>query len=91
MDTGSSNAWILSNEAVNETEARVHQTYNPEESSTYEKDDAIPDADISFGSGDLSGYFGYDKVTLGDPNNDDSLQVSSQSLGIVADQNVFSS
>eukprot|EP00351_Strombidinopsis_sp_SopsisLIS2011_P002256 CAMPEP_0116878618 /NCGR_PEP_ID=MMETSP0463-20121206/10360_1 /TAXON_ID=181622 /ORGANISM="Strombidinopsis sp, Strain SopsisLIS2011" /LENGTH=75 /DNA_ID=CAMNT_0004527003 /DNA_START=299 /DNA_END=526 /DNA_ORIENTATION=+ len=75
MDTGSSNAWILSNKAVSASEAEKHQTYNPEESSTYVGDNSIPDADISFGSGDLSGYFGYDLVTLGDPNDEDSLKV----------------
>jgi hypothetical protein len=63
MDTGSANTWIISKEAA-DASGMYHQPFDPDESTTFEWSDQT--AYISFGSGDLSGNFVTDTITVGD-------------------------
>jgi len=51
----------------------------------------LAEVDVSFGSGGLHGYFGYDNITLGEVNSEESLKVFDQSMGVVTEQDVFNS
>eukprot|EP00349_Pseudokeronopsis_sp_Brazil_P005594 CAMPEP_0202959442 /NCGR_PEP_ID=MMETSP1396-20130829/3616_1 /ASSEMBLY_ACC=CAM_ASM_000872 /TAXON_ID= /ORGANISM="Pseudokeronopsis sp., Strain Brazil" /LENGTH=342 /DNA_ID=CAMNT_0049678001 /DNA_START=102 /DNA_END=1130 /DNA_ORIENTATION=+ len=62
-DTGSSNLWVYSSKCTNYV-CSYHETYDAEASSTYEADGA--DFKISYGSGDIDGYFSKDTAYLGE-------------------------
>ena len=61
FDTGSANSWILSKDAVKDSSYKDEfQPFDPTTSETFREMVPKKRAHISFGSGDLSGYFAFD-------------------------------
>ncbi|KAM8795711.1 gastricsin [Eudromia elegans] len=73
FDTGSSNLWVPSVYCQSES-CTSHTMFNPSESSTYSTQDQY--FSIQYGSGSLSGIFGYDTVTI------QSLSITNQEFGL---------
>jgi hypothetical protein len=79
FDTGSANAWIISQEAVDAS--KKSKWTSKDQFNPYDKKETttatVPDEDdrqkayITFGSGSLEGYFIKDHCTLGDPYDKD--------------------
>ncbi|NXA53752.1 PEPC protein, partial [Nothocercus julius] len=73
FDTGSSNLWVPSVYCRSEA-CSDHSRFNPSQSSTYSSQDQY--FAIQYGSGSLSGIFGYDTVTI------QSLSITNQEFGL---------
>jgi len=65
FDTGSTNAWILNKKTPLSGGAKSEFSYDETKSSTYKPVSPKQGAEITFGSGSLSGYFVHDTMTLG--------------------------
>jgi len=78
FDTGSSNTWIL-NSKVKEINGLA---YHSEQSSTSQA--TAQGADISFGSGSLSGHFYVDDLTIG--VGEHAIKIKNQKFGNVEEQ-----
>ncbi|XP_067913824.1 gastricsin-like [Heterodontus francisci] len=73
FDTGSSNLWVPSI-YCNSAPCGNHARFNPTHSSTFKTNGQT--FSFSYGSGSLSGYFGYDTVNVA------SISISNQELGL---------
>ncbi|XP_051891097.1 gastricsin-like [Pristis pectinata] len=76
FDTGSSNLWIASIYCDSPT-CRNHNRYNPQQSSTFSTNKQT--FEIFYGSGSLTGFFGYDTVNVAGisiPNQEFGLSVT---------------
>ncbi|XP_020836058.1 gastricsin-like [Phascolarctos cinereus] len=73
FDTGSSNLWVNSIYCKSEA-CTTHSQFNPDDSSTFSTDDQT--FSIEYGSGSLTGFFGYDTVTI------QGLSISNQEFGL---------
>ncbi|NWJ11067.1 PEPC protein, partial [Crypturellus undulatus] len=73
FDTGSSNLWVPSVYCQSEA-CSDHTMFNPSDSSTYSTQDQY--FSIQYGSGSLTGIFGYDTVTI------QSLSITNQEFGL---------
>lgn len=94
FDTGSANSWILSVDAIQDSRKKDHfNPFDPTTSSTFK---TIPNrgrVKIYFGSGDLSGSFAQDQVTIGNGGSfglRQTLNVPDYMFGLVEEQSVFS-
>uniref|UniRef100_K7G067 Gastricsin n=1 Tax=Pelodiscus sinensis TaxID=13735 RepID=K7G067_PELSI len=73
FDTGSSNLWVPSVYCQSQS-CSNHAKFNPSQSSTYSTNGQT--FSLQYGSGSLSGFFGYDTVTL------ENISVTSQEFGL---------
>ncbi|CAI9559194.1 unnamed protein product [Staurois parvus] len=73
FDTGSSNLWVASTYCQSEA-CQNHPLFNPSQSSTYTSNNQ--QFSMQYGSGSLTGVFGYDTVTV------QSLTITNQELGL---------
>ncbi|XP_078277168.1 gastricsin-like [Rhinoraja longicauda] len=73
FDTGSSNLWVPS-VYCNSAPCGNHARFNPSRSSTYRS--SRQTFSFSYGSGSLSGFFGYDTVNVA------GISISNQELGL---------
>ncbi|XP_058525732.1 gastricsin [Ochotona princeps] len=73
FDTGSSNLWVPSVYCQSEA-CTTHSRFNPSKSSTYYTDGQT--FSLEYGSGSLTGFFGYDTFTI------QSIKVSNQEFGL---------
>ncbi|KAL3519442.1 hypothetical protein ACH5RR_017591 [Cinchona calisaya] len=64
FDTGSSNLWVPSSKCYFSVACFFHAKYKSSESSTYKKNGKS--AEITYGSGAISGFFSQDNVKVGD-------------------------
>ncbi|KAK6932758.1 Saposin B type, region 2 [Dillenia turbinata] len=64
FDTGSSNLWVPSSKCYFSVACFFHSKYKSSQSSTYKKNGKP--AEIHYGTGQISGYFSSDHVTVGD-------------------------
>lgn len=87
FDTGSANAWILSSYCTDFrcTPNSPNYYYTPEDSSTFVSTNIY--REIEFGSGILSGFFGFDDFRLGP--NDDDVHIVGQTLGLMIEEGVL--
>ena len=94
FDTGSANSWILSKKAVEDSRHKDDfQPFDESTSETFREMKPHKSAHITFGSGDLEGYFAYDQVTLGHKNAlglGKTLTIDDYNFGLVEEQHVFS-
>lgn len=65
FDTGSTNTWILNKKTPLADGAIAEFSYDETKSSTYKAVSPKQGAEITFGSGGLSGYFVTDTITIG--------------------------
>ncbi|XP_069879881.1 gastricsin [Dipodomys merriami] len=73
FDTGSSNLWVPSIYCKSEA-CTTHPRFNPGQSSTYTTSGQT--FSLQYGTGSLTGFFGYDTLTL------QSIQVPNQEFGL---------
>ncbi|XP_060629046.2 gastricsin-like [Anolis sagrei] len=73
FDTGSSNLWVASVYCQSEA-CTNHPLYNPNQSSTYSTNDQS--FSLQYGTGSLTGIFGYDTVTI------QGISITSQEFGL---------
>ncbi|XP_044243015.1 gastricsin [Ursus arctos] len=73
FDTGSSNLWVPSVQCQSQA-CDSHSRFNPSMSSTYSSNGQI--FSVQYGSGSLSGIYGYDTLRV------QSIQVSNQQFGL---------
>ncbi|XP_077015335.1 gastricsin [Tamandua tetradactyla] len=73
FDTGSSNLWVPSVYCQSQA-CTSHNRFNPSQSSTYSTNGQT--FSVQYGSGSLSGFFGYDTLTV------QSIQVPNQEFGL---------
>ncbi|XP_070795836.1 gastricsin-like [Pituophis catenifer annectens] len=73
FDTGSSNLWVSSVYCQSPT-CENHPLFNPNESSSYSSNGQT--FSIQYGSGSLTGVFGYDTVTI------QSISITNQEFGL---------
>ncbi|XP_078500856.1 gastricsin-like [Lissotriton helveticus] len=73
FDTGSSNLWVASTYCSSQA-CQNHPLFNPSQSSTYTSNNQ--QFSMSYGSGSLTGVFGYDTVTV------QGLSITNQELGL---------
>ncbi|XP_040838905.1 gastricsin [Ochotona curzoniae] len=73
FDTGSSNLWVPSVYCQSEA-CTTHSRFNPSKSSTYYTDGQT--FSLEYGSGSLTGFFGYDTFTI------QSIKVPNQEFGL---------
>ncbi|XP_036022900.1 gastricsin [Onychomys torridus] len=73
FDTGSSNLWVPSVYCQSQA-CTTHPRYNPSESSTYYTEGQT--FSLQYGTGSLTGFFGYDTLTL------QGIQVPNQEFGL---------
>ncbi|XP_069801435.1 gastricsin-like [Dendropsophus ebraccatus] len=73
FDTGSSNLWVASTYCQSAA-CQNHPLFNPSQSSTYTSNNQ--QFSMQYGSGSLTGVFGYDTVTV------QSLSITNQELGL---------
>ncbi|XP_011799230.1 PREDICTED: gastricsin isoform X2 [Colobus angolensis palliatus] len=73
FDTGSSNLWVPSVYCQSQA-CTSHSRFNPSESSTYSTNGQT--FSLQYGSGSLTGFFGYDTLTV------QSIQVPNQEFGL---------
>ncbi|XP_008562873.1 PREDICTED: gastricsin-like, partial [Galeopterus variegatus] len=73
FDTGSSNLWVPSIYCQSQA-CNSHSLFNPSQSSTYSSDGQT--FSLQYGSGSLTGFFGYDTLTV------QSIQVPDQEFGL---------
>ncbi|XP_039195892.1 gastricsin-like [Crotalus tigris] len=73
FDTGSSNLWVPSIYCQSQT-CSNHALFNPSQSSTYSSNGQT--FSIQYGSGSLSGVFGYDTVTI------QGIPITNQEFGL---------
>ncbi|KAG6935448.1 progastricsin [Chelydra serpentina] len=73
FDTGSSNLWVPSTYCQSQA-CSNHARFNPSQSSTYSSNGQT--FSLQYGSGSLSGFFGYDTVTL------QNIAVTNQEFGL---------
>ena len=93
FDTGSANPWILSKQgAANMNPKHEKHPFDPEKSTNFREP---PKGEkrwvrISFGSGEIRGYFVTDQVMLGSPDNmQNQLAVPDWTFGMVVQHSVF--
>ena len=105
LDTGSANSWIMSEEALPDdydeatvSDKKRRHVFDPEKScgGTFDEpdDDHKQHVHITFGSGDLRGYFVHDTCTIGDiesDNDDDRLILPNYQFGMVTQETAFHS
>ncbi|XP_068964401.1 gastricsin-like [Petaurus breviceps papuanus] len=73
FDTGSSNLWV--NSVYCQSEAcTTHPQFNPSDSSTFSSSDQT--FSLEYGTGSLTGYFGYDTVTI------QGISITNQEFGL---------
>ena len=78
FDTGSTNTWVSTTMQKKPGDIKgKHLLYNPELSSSFKQSGY--QCSISFGSGELSGVFGWDDIWLGSP----AVHVNKQQMGFV--------
>ncbi|XP_061486370.1 gastricsin-like [Rhineura floridana] len=73
FDTGSSNLWVSSVYCKSEA-CTNHPLFNPSQSSTYSTNDQT--FSLQYGTGSLTGLFGYDTVTI------QGISITSQEFGL---------
>ncbi|MEE6511469.1 hypothetical protein FKM82_018022 [Ascaphus truei] len=73
FDTGSSNLWVASTYCQSQA-CQNHPLFNPSQSSTYTSNNQ--QFSMSYGSGSLTGVFGYDTVTI------QGLSITNQEVGL---------
>ncbi|KAK2501819.1 hypothetical protein MC885_010231 [Smutsia gigantea] len=73
FDTGSSNLWVPSVYCQSEA-CTTHSRFNPSQSSTFSTNSQS--FSLQYGSGSLTGFFGYDTLTVQD------IQVPNQEFGL---------
>ncbi|XP_073899917.1 gastricsin-like [Castor canadensis] len=73
FDTGSSNLWVPSIYCKSEA-CSTHPRYNPSKSSTYHTDKKT--FSLQYGTGSLTGFFGYDTLTV------QNIKVPNQEFGL---------
>ncbi|XP_073522853.1 gastricsin-like [Phyllobates terribilis] len=73
FDTGSSNLWVASTYCSSEA-CQNHPLFNPSQSSTYSSNNQ--QFSMQYGSGSLTGVFGYDTVSV------QGLTVTNQEIGL---------
>ncbi|XP_061486371.1 gastricsin-like [Rhineura floridana] len=73
FDTGSSNLWV-SSVYCNSEACTNHPLFNPSQSSTYSTNDQT--FSLQYGTGSLTGLFGYDTVTI------QGISITSQEFGL---------
>ncbi|XP_043356287.1 gastricsin-like isoform X4 [Dermochelys coriacea] len=73
FDTGSSNLWVPSTYCQSQA-CTTHTLFNPSASSTYSSDGQT--FSLQYGSGSLTGVFGYDTVTIQD------ISITKQEFGL---------
>uniref|UniRef100_A0A8C3VX62 Gastricsin n=1 Tax=Catagonus wagneri TaxID=51154 RepID=A0A8C3VX62_9CETA len=73
FDTGSSNLWVPSVYCQSQA-CTTHARFDPSKSSTYSTDGQT--FSLQYGSGSLTGFFGYDTLTI------QSIQVPKQEFGL---------
>ncbi|XP_062953883.1 gastricsin [Cynocephalus volans] len=73
FDTGSSNLWVPSIYCQSQA-CNSHSRFNPSQSSTYSTNGQT--FSLQYGSGSLTGFFGYDTLTV------QSIQVPDQEFGL---------
>ncbi|KAM4816259.1 gastricsin [Urocitellus parryii] len=73
FDTGSSNLWVPSVYCQSQA-CTTHPRFNPSESSTFSTNGQT--FSLQYGSGSLTGFFGYDTLTV------QSIQVPNQEFGL---------
>ncbi|XP_063813317.1 gastricsin-like [Pseudophryne corroboree] len=73
FDTGSSNLWVASTYCQSQA-CQNHPLFNPSQSSTYTSNNQ--QFSMQYGSGSLTGVFGYDTVTV------QGLTITNQELGL---------
>ncbi|KAG8451071.1 hypothetical protein GDO86_003379 [Hymenochirus boettgeri] len=73
FDTGSSNLWVASTYCQSQA-CQNHPLFNPSQSSTYTSNNQ--QFSMSYGSGSLTGVFGYDTVTV------QGISITNQELGL---------
>lgn len=86
FDTGSTNSWILSKDAIADVENQDDfQPFDPSTSTTFSMFDPKKTVKITFGSGSLSGSFAHDQVTLGQSGffGGNTLNVKNYNFGLV--------
>ena len=94
FDTGSANPWILSKEAAEKDEdyESLSHPYDHLISKSYVEpsDDKKQWVDISFGSGEIKGYFVQDQVMMGSPTDTkNQLSLPDWTFGMVVENGVF--
>lgn len=88
FDTGSTNTWILNSKTDIGTEKP--RSYDNSKSSTFKVAEPAQDANISFGSGNLSGNFVTDSVTLGQcKGGNGKITIPNQKFGNVLQQSTI--
>ncbi|EMP30867.1 Gastricsin [Chelonia mydas] len=78
FDTGSSNLWVPSTYCQSQA-CTTHTLFNPSASSTYSSETYTSDGQnfsLQYGSGSLTGVFGYDTVTIED------VSITKQEFGL---------
>ncbi|CAH2221088.1 gastricsin-like [Pelobates cultripes] len=73
FDTGSSNLWVASTYCQSQA-CQNHPLFNPSQSSTYTTNNQ--EFSMQYGSGSLTGVFGYDTVTV------QGLTITNQEIGL---------
>ncbi|XP_060786817.1 pepsin A-like [Neoarius graeffei] len=73
MDTGSSNLWVPSVYCSSQA-CQNHDQFNPHQSSTFQTSNQC--ISIAYGTGSMTGFLGYDIVTVG------GISVRNQSFGL---------
>ncbi|XP_026851318.1 pepsin A-like isoform X1 [Electrophorus electricus] len=73
FDTGSSNLWVPSVSCSSQA-CQNHNQFNPQQSSTFQN--ANEALSIQYGTGSMTGYLGYDTVTVG------GISVQNQIFGL---------
>ncbi|GAA6106098.1 pepsin A-like [Tachysurus ichikawai] len=73
MDTGSSNLWVPSVYCSSQA-CQNHDQFNPQQSSTFQSTNQA--ISVQYGTGSMTGYMGYDTVTVG------GISVQNQIFGL---------
>ena len=86
FDTGSTNAWILNVKTPLSGGAKAEFSFDESKSSTYKAVSPKQGAEITFGSGSLSGYFVTDTMTLGSCSSEkknNKIEIKNQKFGSI--------
>lgn len=93
FDTGSANTWILSSHCTSDRckPGSLNNYFTPEKSTSFVKTDLKKS--IRFGSGTLSGFFGYDDFRIYTNPSDEStaIHIKNQILGLMVKESLLDS